>query len=42
MLKAKSNGLIEKIEPLINRLENAGMWMSEEIHRRLLILAGEK
>lgn len=42
LLEAKSQGLIESIEPLVNRLEDAGMWISDDIRRRVLALAGEK
>lgn len=42
LLEAKSNSLVEKIEPFVSRLDNAGMWVSEEIKQRILTLAGEK
>lgn len=42
LLEAKAQGLTDKLEPLINRLDNTGMWLSEEIRRRILALAGEK
>jgi len=32
----------EAIEPLINRLETAGMWISNDVRKRVLIWAGEK
>ncbi len=32
----------EKIEPLINRLGQKGMWLSESVKMRILILAGER
>lgn len=41
LLEAKSYGLTDKIEPFINRLSETGMWLSEEIRRRILALAGE-
>jgi len=41
LLEAKSQGLTESIEPIINRLRNAGMWVSEDIQQRVLTLAGE-
>jgi len=34
--------VIEKIEPLINRLTDAGMWISDDIRQRILALTGEK
>jgi predicted nucleic acid-binding protein len=33
--------LIEKIEPYISKLSDAGMWISAEVKQRILILAGE-
>jgi hypothetical protein len=41
LLEAKSQGLIEKIEPYITKLSEAGMWVSAEVKQRILILAGE-
>jgi predicted nucleic acid-binding protein len=41
LLEAKSQGLIEKIEPYIVKLSGAGMWVSSEIKQRILVLAGE-
>ena len=41
LLEAKSQGLIEKIEPYISKLSDAGMWISAEVKQRILILAGE-
>jgi predicted nucleic acid-binding protein len=41
LLEAKSSGLIESINPVIHRLEKSGMWVSEDIRRRVLALAGE-
>ena len=41
LLEAKSQGLIEKIEPYITNLSEAGMWVSAEVKQRILILAGE-
>jgi predicted nucleic acid-binding protein len=31
----------ERIEPLVQRLVDAGLWVSSEIRRRILDLAGE-
>jgi len=42
LLEAKSQGLTENIEPLVNRLQDAGLWISDEIRQRVLALAGEK
>lgn len=42
LLEAKSHGLTESIEPLVDRLGDAGLWMSDDIRQRILALAGEK
>ena len=42
LLEAKSRGLITHVEPLITRLKDSGMWISDEIRARVLALAGEK
>jgi predicted nucleic acid-binding protein len=42
LLEAKSHGLTEDMESLLDRLRNAGMWVSEDIHRRILTLARER
>jgi len=41
LLDAKARGLTERIEPWIDKLEDAGMWVSDEIRQRILRLAGE-
>ncbi len=41
LLEAKSHGIIDKIEPHVSKLNNAGMWISAEIKQRILKLAGE-
>jgi len=41
LLEAKSQGLIKKIEPFVMQLDNVGMWISIEVKRRILALAGE-
>nr|WP_243147435.1 DUF3368 domain-containing protein [Scytonema sp. UIC 10036] len=41
LLEAKSQGLTETIKPFVARLSNAGMWLSEDIRRRVLALANE-
>lgn len=41
LLEAKSQGLIETIEPFIEKLGESGMWISAEVKQRILILAGE-
>lgn len=41
LLEAKSQGITESIQPLVNRLGDAGMWISDDIRRRVLALADE-
>jgi predicted nucleic acid-binding protein len=41
LLEAKSQGLIDKVEPFVTGLNDAGLWISAEIKQRILILAGE-
>jgi predicted nucleic acid-binding protein len=41
LLEAKSQGLVEKIEPYVANLSEAGMWISAEVKQRILALAGE-
>jgi hypothetical protein len=41
LLEAKSRGLTPSLAPLIDRLVDAGMWISPGIRRRILTLAGE-
>jgi predicted nucleic acid-binding protein len=41
LLEAKSRGLTDQITPYINHLGNSGMWLSEDIRRRILVLANE-
>ncbi|MDY7080405.1 MAG: DUF3368 domain-containing protein [Chloroflexota bacterium] len=42
LLEGKSEGLTERIEPLIGRLKKSGMWISDGVQQRVLALAGEK
>lgn len=41
LLSAKEKGLTSAIAPHLTRLEASGMWISESLRRRVLILAGE-
>lgn len=41
LLEAKAHGLTPTIEPYVIGLSNAGMWLSDDIRRRILVLAGE-
>ncbi|MGB7511201.1 MAG: DUF3368 domain-containing protein [Pelodictyon phaeoclathratiforme] len=37
----KAQGLVNRVEPYVNRLTDAGMWVSDVVKRRILVLAGE-
>ncbi len=41
LLEAKSQGMTPAIQPVIERLQNAGMWITGDIRTRILTLAGE-
>jgi predicted nucleic acid-binding protein len=41
LLDAKTRRLTDRIAPWVDRLEDAGMWLSDEIRQRILRLAGE-
>lgn len=41
LLEAKSSGLIDRVEPFVVRLSDSGMWLSQDIRQRILVLAGE-
>ena len=41
LLEAKAQGLIDRIGSLLDQLENADMWLSDEIRERILALAEE-
>lgn len=41
LLEAKSQGLVNEIEPHVTKLSEAGMWVSSEVRQRILRLAGE-
>ncbi len=41
LLEAKTQGIIVSIRPEIERLREAGMWISDEVYQRVLALAGE-
>jgi len=42
ILEAKARGLTESVKPVVKRLAEAGMWISDDIQRRVFALAGEK
>jgi predicted nucleic acid-binding protein len=41
LLEAKSQGLVNEIEPFVTKLSEAGMWVSSDVRQRILRLAGE-
>lgn len=41
LLKAKENGIIEKINPILNELLQKGIWLSEKLIKQTLIKASE-
>ncbi|MEB3340351.1 DUF3368 domain-containing protein [Okeania sp.] len=41
LLEAKSQGLLDRIAPAVERLQNSGMWISQDVRQRVLDLAGE-
>lgn len=41
ILEAKASGLIDRVAPVVDQLRESGMWISEDIRRRILVLAGE-
>ena len=41
LLEAKERQLIKQIAPYVEKLAEAGMWLSEDIRHRILRLAGE-
>lgn len=41
LLEAKAAGLIDQVGPLLERLRETGMWVSEDVRRRILVLADE-
>jgi predicted nucleic acid-binding protein len=41
LLEAKGQGLTARITPFVDRLADSGMWLSQEIRRRILTLAEE-
>jgi hypothetical protein len=41
LLEAKAGKLTDRIEPFVDRLSEAGLWMSAEIRQRVLALADE-
>ncbi|WP_437760793.1 DUF3368 domain-containing protein [Sorangium sp. So ce1389] len=42
LLEAKSRGITQNVGPWVDKLADAGMWLSAEIRQRILSLAGER
>lgn len=42
LIKAKSEGLIEKLKPLLNELTDKEVWISEKLKREILKKVGEE
>lgn len=42
LLEAKTRGLIASVAPLVDAMQEAGMWISDDVRRRVLRLAGEE
>ncbi len=38
---SKAKGFVSEIAPLVDKLEFAGMWISADVRRRILKMAGE-
>lgn len=41
LIEAKRAGLIPLVAPHVDKMRSSGMWISDEIRRRILALAGE-
>jgi predicted nucleic acid-binding protein len=41
LLEMKARGLLTRIEPSVDQLSDAGLWMTADIRQRILALAGE-
>ncbi|MBE7519099.1 MAG: DUF3368 domain-containing protein [Thermoflexaceae bacterium] len=41
LLEARAQGITNEIAPLVARLDEAGLWLTDEVRRRILALAGE-
>ena len=41
LLEAKRGGHVERIAPVVDRMDEAGMWLSDEVRERILRLADE-
>jgi predicted nucleic acid-binding protein len=41
LLRAKSEGFLEKLKPLLEELSNKEVWISEKLKKEILRIAGE-
>ena len=41
LLEAKKHGIIDAVDPSVERLKNSGMWISDDVRLRIMVLAGE-
>jgi len=41
LIEAKSNKLIDAISPYLDQLRDSGMWISDEVRQRILVLGNE-
>lgn len=41
MLLAKQEGLMRSLAPMLDRLDEAGMWISQQIRDRTLVFSGD-
>ena len=41
LLEGKKLGIVPQVAPLVDKLAESGMWISADIRRRILTLAGE-
>lgn len=42
LLETKGQGIIQKVEPYVDHLIKAGMWITDDVKQRILVLAEEK
>ncbi len=42
LIKAKTEGLIDKLKPLLNELTEKEVWISEKLKKRILVEVGEE
>lgn len=42
LIEAKTHGIVDRIAALVDQLAASGMWLSEDVRKRILALAGEQ